>query len=123
MVDLAISARAMKDARATMIETVHGRARLRKGLLARLSFAVITSTLPSKAKHSSKRIHACREAAQTEACQANEVSLKFYPRVVSRPQSGHMFIARFPETLPAPEERKVDFSKTKVFRSSGASKV
>jgi hypothetical protein len=69
MVDLAISAMAMKDARATMIETVHGSARLRKGLLARLSFAVITSALLSKAKRSSKRIHACREAVQTEACQ------------------------------------------------------
>src|SRR5258706_3243903 len=47
MVDLAIRISAMKDASVTMMATVHGNARLRKGLLARLSFAVITGTLPS----------------------------------------------------------------------------
>src|SRR5258708_29392783 len=44
IVDFAIRIKAINDARLTIMATVHGKARLRKGLLARLSLAVITGT-------------------------------------------------------------------------------
>src|SRR6185295_16050057 len=58
-----MSRSAPNDAIATNAVTVHGKARLRKGRLARLSFADITYE-PSNCNFT-KRIHACCEGAQT----------------------------------------------------------